>query len=212
MDVISIITQKKILLGKHYSTRKYCQVTFPLIKIGRKYPNCYLLDWLRQERQMSGEEVKVVVWEKSAKKKMQGSRRITSPVLGLSHHSFSCHLCTPLCLESCLFHCQASLFYKTKWTSCCLWQGNILAMTFKSTIFYRHDYHSPFTLMWLVGVMTPSYPIWAIKNCKRQTGMRWENGNSCFRHSLSPATILRLPVQGNRWQEIPDFNWSPKHV
>lgn len=91
----------------------------------------------------------------------------------------------------------SSLFYKTKWTSCSLLQGNILAMSFKSTIFYRHDCHSPFALMWLVGVMTPSYAIWAIKNCKRQTGMRWENGNSCFRHNLSPATILRLTIQRN---------------
>lgn len=49
-----------------------------------------------------------------------------------------------------------------------LLQGNILAVTFKSTIVYRHDYHSPFALMWLVGVMTPSYAPWAIKK-KQET-------------------------------------------
>lgn len=63
-------------------------------------------------------------------------------------------LCAPLHWGPCPSHCQTSLFYKTKWTACSLLQGNILAVTFKSTIFYRHNYHSPFASMQLVGVLT----------------------------------------------------------
>lgn len=149
-------------------TSNHFQVTFPVTKRGQKCPNGQLLDWLRQERQMNGEEERGVAWEIGAEKReIKSSSRIVSPILGLSHPSFSCPLCTPMCLGSCPFHCQASLFYKTKWTACSLMQGKILAVTFKNTVFYRHDDHSPVALMWLVGVMTPSYVPWAIKNCKK---------------------------------------------
>lgn len=48
-----------------------------------------------RERQTDGEEEKGAVSEKGAqKRKMKRSSRITSPIVGLSHHSFSCHLCT----------------------------------------------------------------------------------------------------------------------
>lgn len=118
-------------------------------------------------RKGSGEREKSWGW------KTKCSSRVISLIVGLRCHS-SCHLCTPVCLGDCPFHCQASLFYKTKWTARSLLQGNVLAVTFKSTIVYRPDYHSPFALMWLVGVMTPSYAPWAIKKSKRQSGIRWK--------------------------------------
>lgn len=153
-------------------TSNHFQVIFPLTQRSQKCPNGHLLDWLRQERQMNGEEEKGVAWEIGAeKRKIKNSSRIVSPIWGLSHHSFSCHLCTPMCLGSCPFLCQASLFYKTKWTACSWLLGKISAVTFKSTVFYRHDYHSPVALMWLVGVMT-SYVPWTIKNCKK-TRLPW---------------------------------------
>lgn len=73
---------------------------------------------------------------------------------------------SPLHWGRCPFYCQASLFYKTKWTASSLLQGNILAVTFKSTIFYRHNYHSPFASMQLVGVMTQVTLLGQLKTAK----------------------------------------------
>lgn len=118
------------------------------------------------EREIDGEEAKGVASEEGAEKKMKGSSRTTSMIMEHSHHSFSCHLCTPLGLGPRPFHCQASLFHKTEWPTYSLLQGKLLAVTFNSTMFYRHDYHSPFALMCLVGVMIPGTFLGQLKTAK----------------------------------------------
>lgn len=70
------------------------------------------------------------------------------------------------------FHPPASLFHKRKRTACRLLRVYILAVTFKSTIFFKSIHHSPFAVMQPAGVMTPGYVPGAIKNYKRQTNKK----------------------------------------
>lgn len=108
-------------------------------------------------RESQGNWPETQVWEEEDK----SSSRIISPILGFILPSPA--VPAPHCAQDPILSTVRQACSTRHWTACSLLQGKILAVTFKSTIFYRHDYHSPFAGRWLVAVMTPRYVLWAIK-------------------------------------------------